>query len=93
MLSEQDIPCSRVSSLEDLMTDEHLVEAELFNRISDPRIGELLDVRSPFQVDGDINGSANRIAPGLGEHTHEILRDLGYADEAINRFRQNGVIT
>ncbi len=93
VLSEQDIPCSRVSSLEDLMTDEHLVEAELFNRISDPRIGELLDVRSPFQVDGDINGSANRIAPGLGEHTHEILRDLGYADEAINRFRQNGVIT
>ena len=35
-LSEQDIPCSDVSSLEDLMTDPHLVEAELFNRNQRP---------------------------------------------------------
>ena len=91
-LSEQDIPCSHVSSLEDLMTDTHLLEADLFNRISDPRIGELLEVRSPFQVDGAIDGSANRVAPGLGEHTVEILRDLGHADAAIDRLRQNKVI-
>ena len=92
-LSEQDIPCSHVSSLEDLMTDTHLLEADLFNRISDPRIGELLEVRSPFQVDSAINGSPNHVAPGLGEHTDEILRDLGYADAAINRLRQNSIIT
>ncbi len=92
-LSAQDIPCSDVSSLEDLMSDPHLVEAELFNRISDPRIGELLEVRSPFQVDGEINGSSNRVAPGLSEHTEEILRDLGYAEAAIKQIRQNSVIT
>ena len=92
-LSEQDIPCSHVSSLEDLMTDTHLLEAELFNRISDPRIGELLEVRSPFQVDGAIGDSSNRVAPGLGEHTDEILRDLGYADTAIDQLRQQSVIT
>ncbi len=92
-LSAQDIPCSDVSSLEDLMSDPHLVEAELFNRISDPRIGELLEVRSPFQVDGEINGSSNRVAPGLSEHTEEILRDLGYAEAAIAKLRQNSVIT
>ena len=91
-LGEQDIPCSHVSSLEDLMTDPHLLEADLFNRISDPRVGELLEVRSPFQVDGAIDGAANRVAPGLGEHTDEILRDLGYADAAIDRLRQNKVI-
>ena len=92
-LSEQDIPCSHVSSLEDLMTDTHLLEAELFNRISDPRIGELLEVRSPFQVDGAIGGAPNRVAPGLGEHTDEILRDLGYADTSIDQLRQKSVIT
>ena len=91
-LREQDIPCSRVSSLEDLMTDTHLLEAELFNRIDDPRIGDLLEVRSPFQVDGEINGSPNRIAPGLGEHTDEILRDLGHSEESIDELRQNGTV-
>ena len=92
-LGAQDIPCSDVSSLEDLMSDPHLVEAELFNQISDPRIGELLEVRSPFQVDGEINGASNRVAPGLSEHTEEILRDLGYAEAAITKLRQNSVIT
>ena len=91
-LGAQDIPCSDVSTLEDLATDPHLLEAQLFNRISDPRIGELLEVRSPFQVDGEIGGSPNRVAPGLGEHTEEILRDLGYGGESIDQFRQNGVI-
>ena len=91
-LAAQDIPCSDVSTLEDLATDPHLLEAQLFNRISDPRIGELLEVRSPFQVDGEINGSPNRVAPGLGEHTEEILRDLGYGGESIDQFRQDGVI-
>ena len=91
-LSEQDIPCSHVSSLEDLMTDAHLLEAELFNRISDPRIGELLEVRSPFQVDGTIGGASNRVAPGLGEHTDEILRDLGHSDTSINQLKQTGIV-
>ena len=91
-LREQDIPCSRVSSLEDLMTDTHLLEAELFNRIDDPRIGDVLEVRSPFQVDGEINGSPNRVAPGLGEHTDQILRDLGHSDASINQLRRNGTV-
>ena len=91
-LGEQDIPCSHVSSLEDLMTDPHLLEAELFNRISDPRIGELVEPRSPFQVDGEINGSPNRVAPGLGEHTDAILRDLGRSQESISELRRNGTV-
>ena len=31
-------------------------------------------------------------APQLGEHTYEILRELGYADEAIDRFRALNIV-
>jgi crotonobetainyl-CoA:carnitine CoA-transferase CaiB-like acyl-CoA transferase len=31
------------------------------------------------------------MAPQLGQHTREILRELGYNDKAIDRFKATGV--
>jgi crotonobetainyl-CoA:carnitine CoA-transferase CaiB-like acyl-CoA transferase len=31
-------------------------------------------------------------APGLGEHTDEVLADLGYTVEEVTRLRESGVI-
>jgi crotonobetainyl-CoA:carnitine CoA-transferase CaiB-like acyl-CoA transferase len=31
-------------------------------------------------------------APGLGEHTADVLGDLGYGDEEVDAFREGGVI-
>lgn len=92
VLNEHDIPCSRVSSLADVLADTHLEQAQMFTRVRDPRIGELREVRSPFQVDGAINGQPNRIAPGLGEDTADILRELGYADPDIAELLQAAII-
>ena len=32
-----------------------------------------------------------RMGPTLGQHTREILRELGYNDKAIDRFKATGV--
>jgi len=37
---------------------------------------------------GDFDGGG----PALGEHTHEVLRDLGYDATAIANLRRRGVI-
>ena len=94
MLAEQDIPCSHVSSLEDLLTDAHLQAVRMFNRIADDRIGEICELRSPYQVDGQLSHEQhpNTVAPGIGEHTREVLLELGYSDEAIAALRQDGVV-
>jgi formyl-CoA transferase len=31
-------------------------------------------------------------SPALGEHTDEVLRELGYEDEAIAAMREDGVV-
>ena len=68
-LTAADIPHSSVSSLADLLVDEHLAAAGMYNIYEDERLGEIREVRSPFQVDGklDYEVSPNRPAPGLGE--------------------------
>ena len=93
-LTEQDIPCSRVNSMEDLFTDEHLKAAAMFTDVTDDRIGDMRELRSPFQIDGKLAHStqANTVAPGLGEHTEAVLLDLGYSPEEIAQLERDAVI-
>ena len=54
-LTAADIPHSSVSSLADLLVDEHLAAAGMYNIYEDERLGEIREVRSPFQVDGKLD--------------------------------------
>ena len=52
-------------------------------RIRQPRPAARFD-RTPAQI--------QRPAPGLGEHSEEILSELGYSEEQINAFVAYGVL-
>ena len=94
ILGEQDIPCSTVNSLEDLLKDEHLQAAGVFHEVTDERIGNILELRSPFEVNGRLAHEAapNRMAPGLGEHTRQLLEEAGYSGEEIHALFEDGVV-
>ena len=68
LLVDADIPHSTVSGLADLLVDEHLNVAGMYNLYTDQELGEIREVRSPFMVDGrfDYEVKPNRPAPGLG---------------------------
>ncbi len=53
--------------------------------------GTGLTVSSPFQVDG-ADKTYPRHAPDIGEHTDEVLRAAGYAEEEIARLRASGAV-
>ena len=80
LLSAGDIPCSTVNSLEEVLSDPHLQAAKMFHEVEDTRLGVLQVIRSPFEVDGELCHGRNPdvVAPGLGEHTREILGELDY---------------
>ena len=52
VLRELDIPCTPVNSPEDLLSDEHLMDAELFEDREHPSEGAIRAIRSPFWVEG-----------------------------------------
>jgi crotonobetainyl-CoA:carnitine CoA-transferase CaiB-like acyl-CoA transferase len=70
------IPAGPYSRVDDLFDDPHLVETGLFERVQHPTEGELLQIATPITFDGE-RADPGVPAPHLGEHTAEILAELG----------------
>jgi crotonobetainyl-CoA:carnitine CoA-transferase CaiB-like acyl-CoA transferase len=73
------IPCMPITKLEDLPADPHVRAVGLFRDETHPTEGPYRVVRRPVRFD-DAPFEVRRHAPRLGEHTQEILIELGYSE-------------
>jgi crotonobetainyl-CoA:carnitine CoA-transferase CaiB-like acyl-CoA transferase len=83
-LSRADVPHGTVASLEDLVSSPALRASDFFRRVEHPTEGPMIttDVTMRFS---ETPGSLRRLAPRLGEHTADILAELGYDSAKIER--------
>lgn len=84
------IPASPVNSVADLADDPHLAATDAWQFVDDPRLGPLRYPRPPIRFDGDA-GTVGAV-PEVGEHTDEILRELGVAGDQIEALRSTGAV-
>lgn len=70
-----EIPASRMNRLEDLQQDEHLSATGFFETLQDPAMGALKFPGVPVKFD-HVRPPV-RMAPRLGEHTAELLAEIG----------------
>jgi crotonobetainyl-CoA:carnitine CoA-transferase CaiB-like acyl-CoA transferase len=76
------IPCMPVLSLEELINDEHLKAVDFFRSEEHPSEGPYRSIRSPVSFSSH-PFRIRRHAPRLGEHTDEILRELGLPEQSL----------
>ena len=85
LLSMEETCVSPVLHFSEVLMDKHIRARGLVIE------GESPQFAFPVMVDGE-RGSIKRPAPRVGEHNSEILSGLGYGDDQINKFKQEGVI-
>ncbi len=74
-----------------LEDDPQVRHLGLFHEMTHPRYGRVKALRRAIRYDGQ-RGGAVRPPPDLGEHTEEILSEIGFSKERIASLRSSGLI-
>ncbi len=86
-------PCGPIYDIAEAFEDEHVRSLKMRRTTRREEIGEFDLVRSPINMSTfPISDHFERPGPVLGEHTDEVLIEMGFNSEDINRLRQAGAI-
>ncbi len=86
------IPCGPIYNLEEVLADPQVKALGLLKYVDFPGTPKAVPVaETPVRL-SKTPGAVRHRAPELGEHTDEVLRELGFNEEEIALFRKEGVI-
>jgi crotonobetainyl-CoA:carnitine CoA-transferase CaiB-like acyl-CoA transferase len=91
VLEQHDMICAPVQDYDALMIDEQALANEYLLNIEHPIAGTTQVVGFPWKF-SDTPAQAAPAAPELGQHTEEILLDLGYTWDDITALREKKAI-
>ena len=92
LLEQHAVPCGPINTVRDVFEDPQVKARGLQIAMQHPQAGEVPLVASPIRL-SDTPVSYRHTPPQLGQHTDEVLtRHLGLTAEALQTFRDNGVL-
>jgi formyl-CoA transferase len=91
LLEEAGIPCGPILDYEEVFADPHVRQRGMVQEIDHPEAGRIRVVGPPVKL-SETPASVRRPSPRLGEHTAEILREIGVLDAEIEALAASGVV-
>ena len=91
ILNSAGVPAGPVQTAEEIFNDPQVEARDMLLNIDDPEYGEYTFARTPMRL-SDAEEVERDPAPRLGEHTHEVLQDVGdYTEDEIQSLEVNEV--
>ena len=92
LFDKLDVPAARYNTIDDLMTDPHLKDVGFFREEEHPSEGKIRRSKLANVFSGGARESESH-APLYGEHTREILKELGYSAAEVDKMVAGKAVT
>jgi len=91
-LQEARVPAGPVLELDEVLEDPQVKARELLRYVDYPGAPKPVPLADPAVRLSATPASIRRRAPTLGEHTDEVLRELGFSESEIEALRAGAVV-
>ncbi len=91
-MTKYDVPHAPINTLSEVFEDPQIQHLETFVEVEQNGKGRQKFARRPVRYDGSRDDQPLQPAPFLGEHTDEVLAELGYDADTVASLRESHVI-
>lgn len=92
LINEAGVPCGPVLDLEDALTHPITEALRMVEVVDHTSLGDLKLLGQSVTVSGSADGWLRRHPPLFGEHTSEVLTELGLSQDQVDHLQDKGVV-
>jgi len=90
-LGAQELPVAPVQNVDDFMAYKQVIANDMVQTVKEPRLGNVKQMGVPVEL-ADTPGKIQGPSPQQGQHTRQVLRELGYSALDIKLLKQEKAI-
>ncbi|MEL6149670.1 MAG: CoA transferase [Chloroflexota bacterium] len=91
LFATKDLWCARVQDFDDLVNDPQVAHNNLIQEIDHPKAGRIKVVGVPVEF-SETPGTIRIAPPTVGQHTDDILKEVGFDNEQIAAFHREHIV-